>query len=177
MADVTGCALINTFLLGCDNGIGGIKELKIKVWPGNTSLASDYTVTSGDVAVTGTSRNLWYLYQLVKGTCYIKDNEKKVLETGTLFWTPEVYLQLNKLSAAKRNEFLVLGRATVQIAVRDGNDLYWMLGANNGLDLLTGESGSGTAPTDKNGYSLTFTGQESVPMYTMSAVNYNLLIT
>lgn len=177
MADVTGCALINSYTIGCDFGIGGIKELKIKVLPSNATIASNYAVTSGAVVVSGGSLTGWYTYQLVKGTCYLKDNEKKDLKNGTLFWTPEVYLNLNKLTAAKRNEFLVLGRSTVQIAVRDANDTYWMAGANNGLDMLAGESGTGTDPADKNGYSLTFTGQESVPIYNMTQANYDLLVT
>jgi hypothetical protein len=44
--------------------------------------------------------------------------------------------------------------------VEDQNGRYWLAGRYNGLDLLTGSSSTGTAQTDRNGYTLTFSGGE-----------------
>jgi len=54
--------------------------------------------------------------------------------------------------------------------VKDNNDKMWALGEVNGLDLTGGGSGSGTAFGDRNGYTLTFTGNEKelAPLFTGS---------
>ena len=46
---------------------------------------------------------------------------------------------------------------------QDGVGRYWLLGEENGVQLLSGTGATGTAFGDLNGYSLTFTGQEPEP--------------
>jgi hypothetical protein len=45
----------------------------------------------------------------------------------------------------------------------DGVGKYWLLGEENGVQLLSGTGATGTAFGDLNGYNLTFTGQEPEP--------------
>jgi hypothetical protein len=75
---------------------------------------------------------------------------------------------LNKLQVNTRNEILLLAKNRLVALVKDNNDKMWALGEVNGLDLTGGGSGSGTAFGDRNGYTLTFTGNEKelAPLFT-----------
>ena len=71
--------------------------------------------------------------------------------------------------AEVRNLVEELTFATVDVIVLDQNNRYFYLGYENGLDVTAVDGGSGTTLTDKNGYTFTFTGQERVPAYEVSA--------
>jgi hypothetical protein len=64
------------------------------------------------------------------------------------------------MQANTRNEILLLAKNNLMAVVEDANGKYWLLGKSNGLDLTGGNSGSGTAQGDRNGYTLTFSGGE-----------------
>ena len=51
---------------------------------------------------------------------------------------------------------------------QDGIGRYWLLGEENGMQLLSGTGATGTSFGDLNGYSLSFTGQEPVPSSELS---------
>ena len=75
-----------------------------------------------------------------------------------------------KLQSSTRNQVKVLAQnPDVKIIVetnngsQDGIGRYWLLGEENGMQLLSGTGATGTAFGDLNGYTLTFTGQEPVP--------------
>jgi hypothetical protein len=59
-----------------------------------------------------------------------------------------------------RNEILLLAKNNLVAIVKDNNDKMWILGFANGLDITGGGSATGTAFGDRNGYTLTFTGNE-----------------
>jgi hypothetical protein len=70
-------------------------------------------------------------------------------------------LVLNKREKTKRTAIELLGGFRELVAiVTDYNDNSWYLGAANGLIMTGNEGGSGTAKTDPNRYTLTFTGEE-----------------
>jgi hypothetical protein len=55
---------------------------------------------------------------------------------------------------------LLLAKNNLLAVVQDGNDKYWLLGKVNGADLTGGHGATGAAFGDRNGYTLTFTGNE-----------------
>lgn len=59
--------------------------------------------------------------------------------------------------------------------VEDMNGSFWLLGAKNGLDITSGNSATGTASGDRNGYSLTFQAMEADPMWSVSAATINAI--
>jgi hypothetical protein len=59
-----------------------------------------------------------------------------------------------------RNEILLLAQNTLMAVVQDANNKYWLLGKLNGIDLTGGNAATGTAATDRSGYTLTFSGSE-----------------
>jgi len=75
-----------------------------------------------------------------------------------------------KLQSSTRNQIKVLAQnpdlkiiVETNNGVDDGIGRYWLLGEDNGMQLLSGTGQTGTAFGDLSGYSLTFTGQESNP--------------
>jgi hypothetical protein len=87
---------------------------------------------------------------------------------GTTIYTPEITLQFTKLETSKRNEILLLSQNDLVAIVLDRNGTYWMLGYNNGL-ILGGDAQTGTAMGDFNGYNITLTGEEELPMLEVQA--------
>jgi len=68
------------------------------------------------------------------------------------------------MDSAKRNEIKLLSRAKLSVIIKDNNGIYWLMGETNGVRMTAGDNGTGTALGDRNGYSLSFQGQEPEPM-------------
>jgi len=74
-----------------------------------------------------------------------------------------------------RNEILLLAKNRLAIAIQDNNDTYRLYGRTNGLRLNEGTAGTGTAWGDRNGYALTFSGNEAELAPFVQASVYNTL--
>lgn len=173
------CALTGSQTLDCKDGIGGIKEIKIKAHPGLSTIETDFTVSSGSVTAiaAGGSRSSWYTYQVEKETTSIKDDPQPNQQNGTLFFQQELKLVMNKLSARLSYEMSLLGKNRLLIAIRDMNDQYFLIGLKFGADLTAGTSGSGTARGDRSGYDLTFTAKEDLPVQYITSAIWATLVT
>jgi hypothetical protein len=90
-------------------------------------------------------------------------------ENGTIFYQQDLQIVLNKMTAALRNELRLLGQNRLMAIVTDRNGTYWLLGSRNGLELSAGTSQTGTAMGDRNGYDVTFTALEEIPMLSVSS--------
>ena len=96
-------------------------------------------------------------------------------ENGTVFYEQTVNATFFKLQSATRNQVRVLAKnPDLKVIVetnngsQDGVGRYWLLGEENGIQLLSGTGQTGTAFGDLNGYTLTFTGQEPEPASELS---------
>ncbi len=168
------CALINTQPFDCRDSFGGILELKVKVLPADLTNTS---VLSGVVTLTGAALTGWFVYDIEKDTGFLNDNATVNVQNGSLFYAQELNLIVNRLTAAKRNDLSVLAQNRLLFAVKDRNKIHWLAGYENGLDLTTGNSGTGTAAGDRSGYDLTFSGMEPAPILNMTLANYDILVT
>ena len=72
-------------------------------------------------------------------------------------------LIINKQNVAVRNELKYMSMQRLIWIVRDNNGLWKLYGREEGLKLLDGSITTGTAWTDRNGYTLNFTGKEREP--------------
>jgi hypothetical protein len=171
------CALTRSFNLDCRDSFGGIKEIKIKVLPTDATLAADYTLTSGVIAIGSPSRTGWYTYQLTRNTSSFNPSSTASMENGTLVYKEELKVILLKLQASIMNELHLVSKNRLHVAIRTRNDDCWLLGYKNGVDLLTWTGSTGTASGDRSGYELTFTGEEAQPTATMTSGSYDGLIT
>ena len=149
------CNLTQGMTLDCRDSIGGVKA----VWFIAHSAVTAVTEASGVVtAITDTAT--WYKYNLTKQTASLTENINASVENGTVQYAPELSVIINKLQANVRNEILLLAQNSLMAIVQDQNSKYWLLGKQNGIDLSGGNAATGTAATDRSGYTLTFSGSE-----------------
>ena len=172
------CALTGSQGLDCKDSIGGIKELKIKAHPGLAEIEANFTQTSGSVTVIASgSRSGWYTYQMEKEQGSASDNPQPVPANGSLWFSQELKLILNKMSARLNYEIQQLGKNRLIIAVRDMNDRYFIIGLKYGADLTTATATTGAARGDRNGYDLTFIAKEDLPTQDISAAIWATLVS
>jgi len=169
------CALTSSFPLDCLDGVGGIREIKVKTLP---STLTGYTLTSGVISTSaGDARNGWYTYVLPQGTAMLTETTTVNRSNGTNFSAVELKVIINKLRANVRNELKLLSQARLQVAIKTYDASYWIVGYENGLVLESSANSTGTAKGDRTGYEMTFKGEEVEPMGSISSTTYDLLVT
>ncbi len=151
------CALTQDYSFGCDVGSGGIKEVYlIELENVSAVVESSGTLT----AITKASGKIFRKYQLVQETANAEESIVGNLQNGTLYYAQKVTIVLNKQQVAVRNEILLLAKNRLAIVIVDNNDTYRLYGWDQGLRLNEGLASSGAAWGDRNGYTLTFSGNQ-----------------
>lgn len=151
------CALTQDYSFGCDVGSGGLKELYlIELENVSTVTESSGTLT----AITKVTGKIFRKYQLVQETATAEETITGNLQNGTLFYAQRVVVVINKQNVAMRNEILLLAKNRLAIVTVDNNDTYRLYGWDQGLRLNEGSAATGTAWGDRNGYTLTFSGNQ-----------------
>lgn len=159
------CDITSGFTLGCRDNTGGIKNLYIL----SGSITSVTDVSEGLIGgITGSGE--FFKYELFRQTSDFSEAISATPENGTVFYEQSVNAVFFKLQSSTRNQVRVLAKnPDLKIIVEtnngseDGVGKYWLLGEENGVQLLSGTGATGTAFGDLNGYSLNFTGQEPEP--------------
>ncbi len=154
------CALTSGYSLGCRDSAGGVKA----VWFIEIENVSGVTSSAGvATAIAKANNRRFYKYNLQRATAEAGEDIQASIENGTFFFAQTLSIVLNKLQAATRNEILLLGQNVLMAVIQDNNSKYWLYGATNGLTLSGGSAKMGKALGDRNGYELTFTGEEREP--------------
>ena len=151
------CALTQGYTLDCKDSLGGITEVYFMAFQ---DVASTTEASGVITALTKDTGKRFYKYELTKGTSVLTENVNSNVQNGTLYYTPELTIILNKLQANTRNEILLLAKNLLVAVAKDNNGKYWYLGKTRALDLTAGSATSGTAESDRSGYTLTFAGAE-----------------
>lgn len=151
------CALTQGYVLDCKDSLGGITEVYFMAFQ---DVASTTEASGVITALTKDSGKRFYKYELVKGTASLTETINSNVQNGTLYYTPELTIILNKLQANTRNEILLLAKNLLVSVAKDSNGKFWYLGKTRGLDLTAGSGTTGTAEGDRSGYTLTFAGAE-----------------
>ena len=159
------CALTQGFVLDCKESVGGIKSVRFVEFDNVASIA----YAAGVATLTMVASKKFWKYAQVRETSSFTETITANVQNGTIFYSQELTVILNKLAAATRNEILLLAKNRLMAIVEDMNGSYWLLGAKNGLDITGGNSATGTASGDRNGYTLTFQAMEADPMWSVSA--------
>ena len=159
------CALTQGFVLDCKESVGGIKSVRFVEFDNVASIA----YAAGVATLTMVASKKFWKYAQVRETSSFTETITANVQNGTIFYSQELTVILNKLAAATRNEILLLAKNRLMAIVEDMNGNYWLLGAKNGLDITGGNSATGTASGDRNGYTLTFVAQEADPMWSVSS--------
>jgi hypothetical protein len=162
------CYISSGIQLGCSDGIGGIQT--IYVIGGGGSVTGVTTNATGSITgATSTTGTTIYQFQLKRNTSSLTQNVTKSFENGTIFYDQELKVVFYKYDQLKRNQLLVMGQNDqLQIIAVDYLGTQYWLGATNGMFLTAGAAGTGTAYGDRNGFELTFKGQEQNPASVIS---------
>lgn len=165
------CLLTDGIVKGCRDNIGGIKE----VYLANKELVTEITATDMEVTAIATIDGLgatapaFYTFEVNKASSNWTDTPAAVASNGGTFYTPSVTMVFSKNDATKANTVKLMGQSTLVAIVKNNDGKYFLLGAENGLELSAGSYASGTAYTDLNGWTITLSGGENTPAFEVNA--------
>lgn len=169
-------------LTGCTkNNVGGVSEIffanykdLIPTGSGSEEFVYDDTTTGEITAITGATP--FYRYDCVKETSSLSEAVAVNVQNSTIAFTPTITFVANKMTTESRNLVYLLSLGLLIAVVKDNNTdaanpegNYWMVGFKRGLDVTAVENATGTALGDRNGHSITVTGNEPVPMARLSS--------
>ena len=165
------CILASGIALGCKDSLGGIKEAYI----GSFSALTTYTYDADDIIDTVTLGASFFTFAQRNEQGEFTQTGNHSVENGTNFWSQMVNLIFTKNDADNRNVLKVLAQSTLTIIVKDQNNLYWIIGQDNGADLIASTVGAGKAYGDLNGSTVSFEGKESAPARQVSQTAFDSL--
>ena len=155
--------------LECNRIAGGVKYIYFSVYDEITSFSYD-TSAPLEIDTIDFGGNTIYRYTMPTGVASVTETVTGSTENGTIFYAPQVNVIFNRLTKEDQNEIKLLGQTKVRIFAQlneqlaNGHDVILAIGMENGLSLNSGTIESGAAFGDRNGYSLTFDGMETIPM-------------
>jgi hypothetical protein len=152
--------LTEGILKGCDNNYGGITELYLTE-KSNVDTVTRTSPGNQISAITMIPGKVFYKFEFNKNTSTFTEVTTSDQGVGSEVCTQTISLILNRREQDKRDTLLLLGKFKELAAiVKDSNKKYWYPGEENGMLLTEKNSESGTAKTDRNGYTLTIVGEE-----------------
>jgi len=156
------CELTAGSSIDCRNSIGGIKSVYIS----NFDNVTSFTPSAGEItAIVQDGATSFYKYNLEKENGAFTETQTGSLENGTTMYEGELTFTIKKLGKVLREELRLLALSRLFIIIETNNGEYFSFGANFGADNLSGTAATGQAFGDLNGYSLTFSSKDGVPMY------------
>jgi hypothetical protein len=163
------CNLTSAIALDCIDSIGGVKAAYVGV---NVVISSvSYNAENEITGLTGAT-GTFYQYELPKDTATFTETFNISNTNGTAFYDQALTINLQKLSAEKRNQLLLLSRnRDIKVIFQDNNDNYWLVGKDRGGVISAGTSVTGTAPGDANQYSITISAQEPDMAYEITSLS------
>lgn len=159
---------------GCRDNAGGIVEVYLGSYPSGYTAVEWYTEATG--TISSISGLTMYKFVPNKNSSNWLQNIMSTVENGTIGYEQVITLVFAKNDVDKRNAIKIMGQANMVAIIRDKNEKYWLLGAQNGLELTGGNSASGTLLNDLNGWNITIGGQEPQPAYEVSASIIDALV-
>ena len=163
------CNLTSAIAVDCSESIGGVKAAYVGV---NVVISSvSYNAQNEITGLTGAT-GTFYQYELPKDTATFTETFNISNTNGTAFYDQALTINLQKLSAEKRNQLLLLSRnRDIKVIFQDNNDNYWLVGKDRGGVISAGTSVTGTAPGDANQYSITISAQEPDMAYEITSLS------
>lgn len=151
------CSLTQGLNLDCRDSFGGVKRVLVIEFDN----ISSYTLTSGVIsAITRVATKTFKEYKLVTFTGDAKTAGAHDRAQGTSTFKQTISFPINKMTTSVKQEIELLAKNRLVFIVEDNNGTYWLYGKDFGLMATTTESMTGVALADRNGYMLTFEGDE-----------------
>lgn len=170
MACICGNLITDGIDVLCDNNAGGILR-SLVTDKCNLDDADPYTETVEGIidAINMTTTTQFYEVNTQRLTASLEENETNNFDNGSKFYDQILNIVVAKRDVARRNAIKTLGAGQKDLVwlIQDSNQTWWAVGINEGVKLFTDTSGTGTKKEDLNGYTIQFTGQDSVMMSTV----------
>lgn len=167
------CFITANVCKGCRDAVGGVKNVYVIAGcvTGTTENADQEILTVG--ATGGTV----YQFQVEKNTSSFVETIQASIENGTVLYNQIVNLVFLKLQQSTRNQIKLLAQNTdlkVFVETNEGDIFY--LGEEFGMALQTGTAETGTAFTDRYGYTIVLEGFEKIPAKKLAGSLQNTLV-
>lgn len=161
------CVLTNGYTLGCRDNVGGIQEVYIGEYNGDSMT---YVLGTDNIIGTFSGATVsFYTFEQEIETGSYTENGVFSTENGTAFYEQTLTITLHKLDAALRNQILLLGSGKWRIIVKDQRGVYHLMGKQNPVRVSASTPGVGKAYGDLNGVVLTFLGKEPEPAHIVAS--------
>lgn len=150
------CNTLTSLTKECTPNIGSIKKLYFLLLENLEDYSQvNYTITGMTVTVP------FVEYQVpLNSASYSVDYN--VDEIGIEEFTHSVSIRISKRrpTAHQKLKEITEGNPDLVVLCKDGNNRWWLLGYQNGLNFNTGNGGSGTNKSDGTFYNFELTGVE-----------------
>jgi len=170
------CVLTSGYTLGCRDNIGGIQEIYIGEYNGD-SMGFSLTASNSTVSAFTGATVSFYTFEQELETGSFTENGVFSTENGTSFYELTCMITLHKLNSTLRNQILVLGQGKWRVIIKDQRGTYHLMGYQNPVRISASTPGVGKAYGDLNGVVLTFLGKEPEPAYLVSSAAALTVIT
>lgn len=151
---------------GCRDNAGGIKKLYVVDLNGVTFPVATRDGVVEEILLEDGAK--WYVLQPNKYSSSWTENINVSVENGTVGYEQVVTAVFGKNDKVLRDVVTELAKGDLVIIVVDSNDVMWLIGSeDNGAYVSGGNSASGTALTDLNGWTLNFTCMAKFPANTV----------
>lgn len=168
------CVLTQGFNLDCRFSFGGVKEIFVIEFENVSAI----TEVAGVITViTKVATKTFKKYNLIAHTAEADEAFAGNREMGTLSNKQTIKFPINKLTTAVRNELMLLAQNRLIFVYVDENGTGWMYGREYGLMLDTAALKTGKVLADRNGYELSFSGDEKNLSYEVNATALGTLTT
>ena len=165
------CSAITAgFLDLCNDSTGGIEKIFIGNGPVQSITESAGLISAITVGGSAMTPSDFFVFETPRQVSSITETTTVSQENGTLFFDQQLTAVFNQMSAAKRDQLLLLAQATTMVVVaKDGNGNYWSIGVEKGAFLVSASATTGTTYGDRNGYEIVIGGLEANPIFAVTS--------
>lgn len=168
------CILTAGRALACKEFSGGVKEVMFM----GSDVFNDFIAA---ITLDGTNDNITavagsagafdaYRYELKPGAGNTFVETIEANDEGGIAYNQELNISLNGLTNTYRKELITLARnRRLLVIVRDSNNSLWLMGYDNGAEVVGGSHDRGAALSDFYGSKLTFRAMTVKPAYAFAA--------
>jgi hypothetical protein len=155
------CDIANGRAESCKDSVSGL----LAVYLINYGISADdvtYDATDTDLITAVNGIGSLYKFEL-KGENSFDQDIKTDRNTGTTYFEQKLNIKLKKQDIATTKMIKILSYGRPQIVVHTRANQFFLVGLEQGADVVSGTIGSGTKLGDFNGYSLSFMAEEKIP--------------
>lgn len=152
----------------CAPNMGGIKRLLLALFAAVTATIDETTGKITGITIAQGAEK-FKEFALPKGVASLASSLQTNAENGTNYVQNVLTLAFNRMDTAKRMAVSAMAVSECVAIVEDNNGKYWFVGKDEPLTATGGDTGTGAAKTDRNGYGINLQSEELSYPYEIEA--------